>query len=67
MSKQNKQRNKRAARKIAKSGHSGRHHLEEGQAASKVSSLQTKPAWVKATGKKGWWRDLKAKPHAKAA
>lgn len=61
MSKQNKQRNKRAQQKLAKASKSNRQHLGDGQSASHDPHHQPAPHWLKPSGKRGWWNGLKTK------
>lgn len=67
MCKQNKQRNKRIARKAAKFSAARKeslHHYAEGEKKSPFPHLQPKPNWIKPSGKKGWWNAKKRTPHA---
>jgi hypothetical protein len=70
MCKANKRRNKRIARKIAKTGSSSRKHQAEGTATPKNSCEQTAPHWLRpgASKKKhGWWTKKKSKIGAESS
>lgn len=65
MSRTRKNIRKRALSKATKGGSKG-NHFTENQARSHFPHMQPKPAWVRPTGKKGWWNGSKVR-HEKAS